>query len=81
MMVDVPPDASRLLQKYRNRAESEYLFPILNETSPGKERYHLYQDTLRRFNRELARLMKKLPARRFREFVYRPPYVGDTGLS
>lgn len=60
MMVDVPPDAFRLLQKYRNRAESEYLFPILNETSPGKERYHLYQDTLRRFNRELARLMKKL---------------------
>ena len=36
------------------------LCPILNETSPGKERYHLYQDTLRRFNRELARLMKKL---------------------
>ena len=26
----------------------------------GWERYHLYQDTLRRFNRELARLMKKL---------------------
>ena len=60
MVVDVPPDAFRLLQKYRNRAESEYLFPILNEASPGKERYHLYQDTLRRFNRELARLMKKL---------------------
>ena len=60
MVVDVPPDAFRLLQKYRNRAESEYLFPILNEASPGKERYHLYQDMLRRFNRELARLMKKL---------------------
>ena len=60
MVVDVPPDAFRLLQKYRNRTGSEYLFPILNEASPGKERYHLYQDTLRRFNRELARLMKKL---------------------
>ena len=60
MVVDVPPDAFRLLQKYKNRTGSEYLFPILNEASPGKERYHLYQDTLRRFNRELARLMKKL---------------------
>ena len=30
MVVDVPPDAMRLLQKYRDKTDSEYLFPLLH---------------------------------------------------
>lgn len=60
MVVDVPPDAMRLLQKYRDKTDSEYLFPLLHGGLFMKEHHHRYQETLRHFNRELARLMKQL---------------------
>ena len=60
MVVDVPPDAMRLLQKYRDKTDSEYLFPLLHGGLFMEEHHHRYQETLRYFNRELARLMKQL---------------------
>ena len=60
MVVDVPPDAMRLLQKYRDKTNSEYLFPLLHGGLFMEEHHHRYQETLRHFNRELARLMKQL---------------------
>ena len=60
MVVDVPPDAMRLLQKYRDKTDSEYLFPLLHGCLFMEEHHHRYQETLRHFNRELARLMKQL---------------------
>ena len=60
MVVDVPPDAMRLLQKYRDKTDSEYLFPLLHGGLFMEEPHHRYQETLRHFNRELARLMKQL---------------------
>ena len=60
MVVDVPPDARRLLQKYRDKTDSEYLFPLLHGGLFMEEHHHRYQETLRHFNRELARLMKQL---------------------
>lgn len=60
MVVDVPPDAMRLLQKYRDKTDSEYLFPLLHGGLCMEEHHHRYQETLRHFNRELARLMKQL---------------------
>ncbi len=60
MVVDVPPDAMRLLQKYRDKTDSEYLFPLLHGDLFMEEHHHRYQETLRHFNRELARLMKQL---------------------
>ena len=60
MVVDVPPDAMRLLQKYRDKTDSEYLFPLLHGGLFMEEHHHRYQETLRHFNRELARLMKLL---------------------
>lgn len=60
MVVDVPPDAMRLLQKYRGKTDSEYLFPLLHGGLFMEEHHHRYQETLRHFNRELARLMKQL---------------------
>mgnify|MGYP002794525962 FL=1 len=60
MVVDVPPDAIRLLQKYRDKTDSEYLFPLLHGGLFMEEHHHRYQETLRHFNRELARLMKQL---------------------
>ena len=60
MVVDVPPDAMRLLQKYRDKTDSEYLFPLLHGGLFMVEHHHRYQETLRHFNRELARLMKQL---------------------
>ena len=60
MVVDVPPDAMRLLQKYRVKTDSEYLFPLLHGGLFMEEHHHRYQETLRHFNRELARLMKQL---------------------
>ncbi len=60
MVVDVPPDAMRLLQKYRDKTDSEYLFPLLHGGLFMEEHHHCYQETLRHFNRELARLMKQL---------------------
>lgn len=60
MVVDVPPDAMRLLQKYRDKTDSEHLFPLLHGGLFMEEHHHRYQETLRHFNRELARLMKQL---------------------
>ena len=60
MVVDVPPDAMRLLQKYRDKTDSEYLFPLLHGGLFMEEHHHRYQETLRHFNRELAQLMKQL---------------------
>ena len=60
MVVDVPPDAMRLLQKYRDKTDSEYLFPLLHGGLFMEEHHHRYQETLRHFNREWARLMKQL---------------------
>ena len=60
MVVDVPPGAMRLLQKYRDKTDSEYLFPLLHGGLFMEEHNHRYQETLRHFNRELARLMKQL---------------------
>ncbi len=60
MVVDVSPDAMRLLQKYRDKTDSEYLFPLLHGGLFMEEHHHRYQETLRHFNRELARLMKQL---------------------
>ena len=60
MVVDVPPDAMRLLQKYRDKTDSEYLFPLLHGGLFMEEHHHRYQETLRHFNRVLARLMKQL---------------------
>ena len=60
MVVDVPPDAMRLLQKYRDKTDSEYLFPLLHGGLFMEGHHHRYQETLRHFNRELARLMKQL---------------------
>lgn len=60
MVVDVPPDAMRLLQKYRDKTDSEYLFPLLHGGLFMEEHHHRYQETLWHFNRELARLMKQL---------------------
>ena len=60
MVVDVPPDAMRLLQQYRDKTDSEYLFPLLHGGLFMEEHHHRYQETLRHFNRELARLMKQL---------------------
>lgn len=60
MVVDVPPDVMRLLQKYRDKTDSEYLFPLLHGGLFMEEHHHRYQETLRHFNRELARLMKQL---------------------
>ena len=60
MVVDVPPDAMRLLQKYRDKTDSEYLFPLLHGGLFMEEHHYRYQETLRHFNRELARLMKQL---------------------
>ena len=60
MVVDVPPDAMRLLQKYRDKTDSVYLFPLLHGGLFMEEHHHRYQETLRHFNRELARLMKQL---------------------
>ena len=60
MVVDVPPDAMRLLQKYRDKTDSEYLFPLLHGGLFMEEHHHRYQETLRHFNWELARLMKQL---------------------
>ena len=60
MVVDVPPDAMRLLQKDRDKTDSEYLFPLLHGGLFMEEHHHRYQETLRHFNRELARLMKQL---------------------
>ncbi len=60
MVVDVPPDTMRLLQKYRDKTDSEYLFPLLHGGLFMEEHHHRYQETLRHFNRELARLMKQL---------------------
>lgn len=60
MVVDVPPDAMRLLQKYRDKTDSEYLFPLLHGGLFMEEHHHRYQETLRHFNRKLARLMKQL---------------------
>ena len=60
MVVDVPPDAMRLLQKYRDKTDSEYLFPLLHGGLSMEEHHHRYPETLRHFNRELARLMKQL---------------------
>lgn len=60
MVVDVPPDAMRLLQKYRDKTDSEYLFPLLHGGLFMEEHHHRCQETLRHFNRELARLMKQL---------------------
>ena len=60
MVVDVPPDAMRLLQKYRDKTDSEYLVPLLHGGLFMEEHHQRYQETLRHFNRELARLMKQL---------------------
>lgn len=72
MVVDVPPEAMRLIQKYRDRTGSGYLFPLLEEGQqkngrqtdgnlPDAEAQHrCYQDALRRYNRLLAQLMKRL---------------------
>ena len=60
MVVDVTPDSMRLLQKYRDKTDSEYLFPLLHGGLFMEEHHHRYQETLRHFNRELARLMKQL---------------------
>ena len=60
MVVDVPPDAMRLLLKYRDKTDSEYLFPLLHGGLFMEEHHHRYQEILRHFNRELARLMKQL---------------------
>ena len=60
MVVDVPPVAMRLLQIYRDKTDSEYLFPLLHGGLFMEEHHHRYQETLRHFNRELARLMKRL---------------------
>lgn len=60
MVVDVPSDAMRLLQKYRDKTDSEYLFPLLHGGLFMEEHHRRYQETLRHFNRELARLMKQL---------------------
>lgn len=60
MVVDVPSDAMKLLQKYRDKTDSEYLFPLLHGGLFMEEHHHRYQETLRHFNRELARLMKQL---------------------
>ena len=61
IVVDLLPDATRLIQKYRDRTDSVYLFPLLDGgISDPEELYRCYQHALRRFNRELARLMKIL---------------------
>ena len=72
MVVDVPPEAMRLIQKYRDRSGSGYLFPLLEERQqkngcptdgnlPDAEAQHrCYQKVLRRYNRLLERLMKQL---------------------
>lgn len=70
MVVDVPPEALRLIQKHRNRTESDYLFPLLDDgkedglhshgVPDAEELDRRYQQVLRRFNRELERLMKRL---------------------
>lgn len=66
MIVKLPPEAFRLIQKYRDRTGSGYLLPLLNdklsdnELYNSEELYRHYQDTLRRYNRQLAQLMKHL---------------------
>lgn len=61
MVVDLLPDAARLIRKYRDKTDSVYLFPLLDGgISDTEELYRCYQDALRRFNRELAQLMKVL---------------------
>lgn len=70
IVVDVPPEALRLIQKYRNRTNTEYLFPLLDNGNEDRlhssgmqgeeELSRRYQCMLRHFNRELARLMKRL---------------------
>lgn len=61
MVVDVPPEALRLLRTYRDRTDSAYLLPLLNaDISDDEALYHCYQMILRRFNRELAKVMKVL---------------------
>lgn len=61
MVVNLLPDAARLIRKYRDKTDSVYLFPLLDgRINDAEELYRCYQDALRRFNRELAQLMKML---------------------
>lgn len=67
MMVDIPPEAFPLLQKFRDKTDSDFLFPIMNEQSAGEEGlnddellYNRYQNALRHYNRMLAKLMRRL---------------------
>lgn len=58
MVVRIPKEASALFEKCRNKkADSGYLFPILDETAENdKKLYENYRQALRTFNRKLARM-------------------------
>ena len=62
MRVELCPEALRLLRKYgKENPDSPYLLPILDaDTSGGWGLYKDYQDALRLFNRDLARVMEFL---------------------
>ena len=60
MMVEIPPTALELLNKYRDtRADSPYLFPILSGKNKGEDLYREYQQALRTLNYNLGRLARK----------------------
>lgn len=58
MVVRIPKEANVLFEKCRNKkADSGYLFPILDETAENdKKLYENYRQALRTFNRKLARM-------------------------
>ena len=80
MVVDVPPDAMRLLQKYRDKTDSEYLFPLLHGGLFMEEHHHRYQE-ITAFQPGVGAADETVIARCFRKFVHRTPYMGYTCLS
>ncbi|ADV43745.1 tyrosine-type recombinase/integrase [Bacteroides helcogenes] len=61
MVVDLLPESLRLIQKFRDKTDSVYLFPLLDGgLHDAEELYRCYQVALLRFNRELTGLMRLL---------------------
>lgn len=60
IVVEVPPEARLLLNKYRDKTGSVYLLPILKDvaTQEPEEQFLNYRSALRKYNRTLAQVMQ-----------------------
>ena len=60
LSVSIPSEAMEIIRRKMDNTSSPYLFPILNGTASGKEAYKNYQSALRKFNRCLSMIAKKM---------------------